>query len=410
MKILHTVESYLPEKHGMSEVVRQISELLHLSGHDVTVATSISPFRKLHQINGVKIKSFDIKGNRVTGMSGEIEKYQSFLQQDKFDIITNFAAQQWASDLCFDLLPSLKAKKVFVPTGFSGLKNPIYSGYFEQMKTWMKHYDMNVFLSNNYQDVIFARDNNINRRILIPNGASRKEFLEKRDFDIRNFLNIPQKRRIVLHVGSYTGLKGHDQALKIFLKSKLKNAVLLFVGENFERPEVSNFIQKINWLKGGFKFSRFNKNGLINLTHFIINLFSGKLFNVLLVKLDRRELIAAYQQADLLLFPSMIECSPVVLFEALASNTPFLVTRVGNSEEIIEWTNGGVLLPTLSATDGYSYAILSESATIISELLEDSGRLEELKVQGYSSWIENFTWEKIGQQYEKMYLDLLKQK
>ena len=40
MKILHTVESYLPARHGMSEVVRQVSERLVAKGHEVTVATS----------------------------------------------------------------------------------------------------------------------------------------------------------------------------------------------------------------------------------------------------------------------------------------------------------------------------------------------------------------------------------
>jgi hypothetical protein len=40
VRILHTVEFYLPFKHGMSEVVKQISERIIVLVYDVTVATS----------------------------------------------------------------------------------------------------------------------------------------------------------------------------------------------------------------------------------------------------------------------------------------------------------------------------------------------------------------------------------
>src|SRR5665647_3566584 len=146
MKILHTVQSYLPSRHGMQEVVTQLSENLLKMGHDVTIATVYDENRTSNVINGVKIAEFKIKGNFVSGMTGEIGLYQNFLKSNDFDIITNFAAQQWATDLMLPILKELKAKKVFVPTGFSALNIPSYKAYFENMKTWMKGYDANVFL------------------------------------------------------------------------------------------------------------------------------------------------------------------------------------------------------------------------------------------------------------------------
>jgi glycosyltransferase involved in cell wall biosynthesis len=56
----------------------------------------------------------------------------------------------------------------------------------------------------------------------------------------------------------------------------------------------------------------------------------------MITSLSRIETLAAYHQADLFLFPSNIECSPLVLFESIASKTPFLTTDVGNAKEIIE--------------------------------------------------------------------------
>ena len=121
MKILHTVELYFPSTGGIQEAVRQISENLVKAGHSVTVATSKLPNRKSNVINGVSIEEFEISGNLVRGITGEVKKYQNYLLNSDFDIIANFAAQQWTVDCTFPIIDKIKAKKVFVPTGFSGL-------------------------------------------------------------------------------------------------------------------------------------------------------------------------------------------------------------------------------------------------------------------------------------------------
>ena len=72
MKIVHTVESYLPAHHGMAEVVRQLSEGLVQLGHDVVILTSFHPERQIiSEINGVTIISFSISGNSVKGINGD---------------------------------------------------------------------------------------------------------------------------------------------------------------------------------------------------------------------------------------------------------------------------------------------------------------------------------------------------
>jgi glycosyltransferase involved in cell wall biosynthesis len=408
VRILHTVESYLPLKHGMSEVVRQLSERLVILGHDVTVATSFYSGRSVNVINGVNIMSFDIKGSLGEGIQGDVDEYIFFLSTQKFDVIVNFAAQQWASDICFELLPKLSAKKVFVPTGFSGLNLPAFSNYFENMKTWMNLYDQHVFLSNNYRDINFAKKNNVRNLLLIPNGAAENEFLKiKDDFNIRTHLGLPSSIKIILHVGSFTGFKGHDEALEIFLKSKQMNTALIFVGENFDFSEHGLFFaKKINWFRKFSFFSVFNRKSLKALLFFLKN-FKSMYKKVFALKLTREQTIACYQQADLFLFPSLIECSPIVLFESLASKTPFLVTDVGNSKEIIEWTHGGDLLPTTIGKDGLSRANIEESAVMLRDLLADFDRMENFKRSGFSSWLDRFTWEKITFQYEEMYKRLL---
>lgn len=415
MKILHTVEFYYPNGGGMYEVVRQLSERLVNFGYDLTVATRKLPENSQSIINGVKIKEFDLAGNFITGIKGEIKKYQEFLKNSNFEIITNFAAQQPLTDLALPILDKIKAKKVFVPTGFSAFYMKEYKDYFERMKKWMRQYDMNVFLSDNYRDVNFAQQNGITKMTLITNGADEREFLFKSNIAIREKLGISKDYFLILHVGSHTGVKGHQEAIEIFTKAKIKNVFFLINGKgsagcfnSCKRKE-----RKLNDSKN-FKLS--NKK-------------------LILKDLNRKELVAAYQEADLFLFPSNIECSPIVLFEAMASKTPFLVTDVGNSVEIIKWSNGGMLLPTkkgialdislsaklkekvkkilkhfgrpyLGADYHFSKAKIEESIKILEFLYNNPKKRDKLAREGYKSWLEKFTWEKITKDYERVYKKL----
>lgn len=381
MNILHTVEFYDPSVGGMQEVVKQLSERLVKLGHKVTVATTNLPERKFAKLNGVKIIGFDIKGKLAMGINGEKQKYINFILNEKFDIVTNFAAQQWATDLVLPHLDEIKAKKVFVPTGFSSLYSPLYKNYFKKMKTWMKKYDMNVFLSNNYRDINFARKNKIKKIKIIPNGAAKSEFIKKSPVDIRKNLKIPDYHFLILTVGSHTGIKGHAETIKIFRKAKIEKASLLIIGRHSE-------------IMDGCRLS-------CKLSEF----FSG---NKIQVKdLSREETVAAFQAADLFLFASMIECSPIVLFEAMASKTPFLTTDVGNAKEIIKWTGGGKLLPTVIDRRGYSHADIGKSAEILKQYYNHPSDLTLMAGNGHKAWLKSFTWEEIAREYENMYKQLL---
>lgn len=408
MKILHTVESYLPSQHGMSEVVKQLSELLVKKGHQVVVATSINSDRASKIINGVVVEEFDVKGNMVFGMQGECEKYIQFLLNSDFDVITNFAAQQWATDLMLPILNKIKAKKIFVPTGFSGLYRVEYQSYYKNMKTWLQQYDKVIYLSDNYRDVNFARNNGFDNGILIPNGASRQEFLVESPLDIRSKLNISSNKLLILHVSGYIGGKGHLDAIRIFRKAKLKNAVLLFISPDFDKfPRIGKgLIRTI--LK--FILSKLRSEMLpLYLIRFLQN---KKIYqeNIKLVSLSRSEVVAAFQQADLFLFPSHLECSPLVLFECMASKTPFLVTDVGNAKEIIKWSGSGVLLPTIMSAkeQGYCRPKIKESAKILSTLSFDKVLRKKMSDLGFHAWLDNFTWEHIADQYEELYIAAVK--
>lgn len=416
MKILHTVESYLPARHGMSEVVRQVSERLVARGHEVTVLTGHHPERTTTRIAGVEVKSFAVHGKSAMGVTGDVQGYQQFLLDASPDVITNFAAQQWATDLVFPMLPRMKAKKVFVPTGFSALGDSLFASYFRKMRDWMGLYDACVFLSDDYRDINFAREAGVKNTVLIPNAAALDEFDRQRDPGFRKRLGIPEDHFLIIHVAGYLSVaKGQIEAIEIFGKSEIKNSTLLLICGQFVEGRLAGLmpakLARGCWqLFRGRGLSGFLPAWQIGARRRLLasrNKAHGR--NIVTAALSREDTVSAFLDADLLLFPSWIECSPLVLFEAAAAATPFLVTDVGNSGEIIRWTRGGRLLPGKRKDDreGSVVADITGGAALLDELRDDPATRMQMAESAHAAWRSRFTWEVIADQYEELYRALL---
>lgn len=390
MNILHTVQYYYPSVGGMQEVVKQLSERLVKKNHQVTVATSKDKNRKINKLNGVSIREFDISGNLVYGLRGEVRRYQDFLVNTQFDIIINFAAQQCLTDTMLIILDKIDKIKVFVPTGFSALYLFGFKNYFTDMKHWLTKYDMNIFLSQRYRDIEFARSNDIVNYKIIPNGASEEEFLAKKSISIREKFNIPKEHILILHVGSHMNDKGHSETIEIFARAAIKNTTLLLVGNSF-----SGGCQNKCKIREFF-FNTSGKNKSI-----------GK--KLIVTELLREETVAAYHEADLFLFSSHIECSPLVLYECMASKIPFLSTDVGNANELIDKFNCGILLPTQIDKSGYSHVIIGKSVEILESIINNDKKRARMARYGYDAWKKYFTWEIITSRYEQLYKSLIDQ-
>lgn len=386
MRILHCVQFYHPAIGGMEEVVKQLSERLVQYGHEVHVMTSKCVGRQQANLNGVNVVEFNLSGNLALGISGDIVECQGFLLREKFDIIVCFAAQQWATDIFFqdDLITKINAKKIFVPTGFSGLYDPRYAQYFENMKKWFNFFDFSVFLSEDYRDIDFARKTGVKRLGIIPNGASEEEFTQK-------IKNNPSKCFNILHVGNHTGQKGHRELMKIYYHSNVFNSKLLVLGAKKVMGKCY-FVCKIR---------SFFYNLVFKIT--------GVKKKIEVSCLERREVVQSYLTSDLFLFPSNVECSPIVLFEAMASKTPFLTSAAGNSKEIVSWSHGGILLPSKKDNLGNTSVDVKLSTNLLNDLYKNKDKLKELGESGYRAWKERFTWEKISKRYETLYFELMEE-
>lgn len=425
MKILHTVEYYSPSVGGAQEVVKQISERLVQRGHEVTVATTRLKNREGCLLNGVKIEEFDISGNAVTGIHGEAERYQRFVVESKFDIMMNYAAQQWSMDLIFPVLEQIPYPKVMIPCGFSSLYDPKFQKYFEQMQQWMRQYDHLVFHAGKYRDIDFARKYQIKNYSVIPNGASQEEF-EQNIPSFRRRYHIPEDAPMLLSVGSHTGTKGHRLCMEAFQQLDVERASLVIIGNAIEssyslvsrfiRPLLSAIIKQRNFGRAFRLFSELFsgtlKSGCLSDCHEQarkINQYKLSQKQVFLLDPPRIDVVAAYQSADLFVLGSNVEYSPLVLFESMASKTPFVTLACGNSAEIVEWGGGGMLAPTTHRGDGYVDGDPGELAKAIQNLLEDREGCQRLGTAGFIAWQTKFTWGKITDIYEALYKKLVKE-
>jgi glycosyltransferase involved in cell wall biosynthesis len=111
--------------------------------------------------------------------------------------------------------------------------------------------------------------------------------------------------------------------------------------------------------------------------------------------------------ADLFVFASQIEYSPLVLFEAAASGTPFLTTPVGNAEELIGWLGGGFLIEAEKDVSGYLRVKPDALALEVAVLMSQKPMLQEMGRAMKSRWRHHYTWDTIASEYERVLTDCL---
>lgn len=421
MRILFGCQFYAPSVGGVQEVMRQIAERLVARGHQVIVATTKLATRDFEVLNGVEIKEFNVSGNLVSGMVGEIEDYQGYAVAGNFDVIMIMAAQQWTFDALWPVLDRMTCRKVFMPCGFSGLYEPAYAKYFQQLPKVLRKLDHLVFHSTKYRDIDFAREHGITNFSVIPCGASEDWFNVAADKSFRGRHGIPEQSFLFLTVGSFTGLKGHLELAKAFSLLELpedQHATLILNGNDVPILDrsIGGLLGKCIGLmrtygvRGAFRHIVKKTLGTGTSPRTIADLINrsqpGKL--VLVSDFPRHELTQAFMAADLFVFASNIEYSPLVLYESAAAGTPFLSVSVGNSAEIAGWTGAGVICPSTVDAKGYTRVDEHVLAWSMAELMQDPNRLLELGATGKKNWSERFTWGAISTQYEQIFLQLVK--
>ncbi len=369
LKILHTVEFYAPHVGGAQLVVQRISEYLAARGHDVTVATTKLKDRNFSELNGVKIREFNLEGNLAHGFDGDdMDNYRQFVESFGADVMMNYAAQQWATDLALSCVLKRAAAKVNIlcPCGYSALKDldnlahPEYEKYYKRyLPATLQAYDAVVYHSARYKDYEFGQRLGLKNSVVIPNAVEVEEFEKPTTIDFRRKYGIDTKY-MLLSVGSFAVYKGQENLVQALIKMWRNDSTLVLIGSNH------GTLQQIVSQSFGMPVK-------------------------FLVDVPRADTVAAFKSADLFMFGSEVEAFPLVILESMASKLPYVSTECGNIAEL----SGGLVCS------------LDDLATASSALLEDPHRRKELGRQGHKEVTEKYTWNIILKQYEDLYYTLL---
>jgi glycosyltransferase involved in cell wall biosynthesis len=302
--------------------------------------------------------------------------------------------------------------------------NPVYKEYFEILPSILQQFDALVYHAKDYQDYRFGKRHDLEKLAkLIPNGADEREFSVEPDPNFKKHLGILKDELILLTVGTLNGAKGHLEVARAFAKIDLKgrSAVLLLNGN--QMPSQPNKSRIVYQFSRAVRFMQSNSPiRVVKTTVRIILSLVGIKFgyfadlkkclrkierlkdrNVICCNLDRKDLIQAFLAADLFVFASNIEYSPLVLYEACAAGLPFLSISVGNAHEISTWTSGGEVIPVEASQDGMVRVSSDVLASNIERLLGDPERLLEIGQAGRQSWRLRFNWGVLAMEYQQLF-------
>ena len=450
MRLLLCCESYFPHRGGVQEVMRQLAERMAAMGHDVTVATSWHPKRKSAVINGVNIRSFRAGGKMPHGLNGEIDQYRQFVETSDVDAILIMAAQQWTFDALWSVLDRIRARKVFIPCGFSCLYEPDFEEYFKQIPDALRKFDHLIFNAEHYRDIDFVRTLGLVNFSIVPNGVSEIEFEQQTDPLFRRRLGISDGEFVFLTVGNPIEAKGHPEVIEAFARLDAGGRpTTLICNADWSRGSIASPLRyvwtiveiarreglagiKRPFRRKWFGFTARLVKGLrsmlgrtrqppaeavgLSVSNAIestgglhqdsgtaekwarrANAQPGK--RVLLIDLPRSDLIQAYMAANLFVFASKVEYSPLVLFETAAAGTPFLSAPVGNADEIMRWTGGGILYDAIKDSRGYTQVDPQVLALEMSRCMNDRDMLKQLRTIARERW-RSFSWGVIVGYYE----------
>jgi glycosyltransferase involved in cell wall biosynthesis len=209
---------------------------------------------------------------------------------------------------------------------------------------------------------------------IIPNGIVMEKFALMTPIEeLRKRLGFHSDEKIILFFGYLSPYKSPDILLKAFAKIHQveRNTRLIYVGDGVMRNDLQMMAGKLG-LADCVDFK-----GFVN-----------------------EDMKASYlKSTDVFCLPSTMrtECYPIAILEAMASGAPVIASRIGGIPDIINDNENGLLVDP-GNVEALANSILS--------LVRSEGLRRRL-VGNASIWIKEHTWERIAEQTERIYKELL---
>ncbi|WP_424355165.1 glycosyltransferase family 4 protein [Methanobacterium sp. MBAC-LM] len=374
------------DPHGIfvHRLMREISKY----GHEVHILAPYTGAKTKYTLEGVQVERFHYfypkRFQKLCGRSGMIDNVKEGLLV-KLQVLTF---------LFFNIIHSLRKFKDRdivhvqwpIPNGLGALFlkkihgihyiNTIHGEEVYLSKRYHTLFALNWFVNNSVKTITNSsatRDSCLESGIekekldIIPFGV---------DIDFYKPLKIPKDKKMfhILAVGYLIERKGFEYLIKAVKEvlTQHENVRLTIVGSGPLEEKLKNIIKELK-LESNAKIMK---------------------------NVSDDELLQLYNSSDLFVLPSIVDSQGnteglgVVLLEAMACGLPVIGSDTGGIPDIIQNDETGLLVPEKNIL-GLSNAILS--------LIEDEELKDKLAVNGYNKVREKFNWEKIAEDYIKIY-------
>jgi glycosyltransferase involved in cell wall biosynthesis len=339
LKIAQICPRYFPDIGGVETHVKEISERLVKTGHDVEIITTDPTGRlnKREMINGVKVIRFrSFAPGNAYYLAPHIYFY---LKKHNFDVI--HAHSYHALPALFAALGKSETKFVFTPhyhrSGHTAFRNLLHKPYRLLGKMIFSRADSVICVSEYEKRLVEADFRVAGKTVKIPNGIDLKEF---------EHLRTRQKDEGVERENGKEKVRGEKTGKgKVGEEKAEKEKILLYVGRLEEYKGVQYIIQSLPDLRG-FRLRVVGKGPYETELHGMAKSLGVEGRVEWLKDLSRKELLECYADADIFLMLSSHEAYGITVAEALAAGTPCVVAKGSALEEFIDGKNCvGIELP-----------------------------------------------------------------
>jgi len=380
MRIIRTIESFYPYVSGPAKQAFEISKRLISQGIESPIFTSdfeAGDSPDSEDMEGVKVlrfkKRYGIYKYLVT------PSIKTEIKRSDFDIIHGHNYRNYQADIGYKL--AKKHNKPFILNSHGallGYKNFVsgmgklpyfFYDLFTRRKTVL---DADKIIVSSDLEVSEAQRFGVRRdRIAkIPMGINIKDYITERKAN---------EKITLLFVGRISRNRNLEPLIYA-MKNVDEKYRLRIVGSE----EKSSGTQGSGYLN---ELMALVKNlGLTNID------FIGPRYG--------KELITEYKKADIFIYPSLSENFGQTMLEAAASGLPIIATPVGIARELIKSNYSGYIV---DYSDPEKFSVCIDMLSGFNDRVRFGKRLQK-KV------IENFSWEKIMMDYEKVYLEALESK
>jgi glycosyltransferase involved in cell wall biosynthesis len=308
-------------------------------------------------------------------MNGAVKEYVTFVAAHTWDVIVMHCAQIWTTDAMLPHLSALPAAKVFVFHGISAFGDPAYQQYFVSLADILRKLDAVVSLSGLVEDTRFCERFGLRQPTVIPNGADLKRWKEKHQ-EIRRRWQIGDRPWLVT-VSNHNPLKGHNQFIQLArdIRSEIPQLAATIIGGNY--PAAKYNLGSLG-IKGGCWYRCRVQSALQR----VVDLRPGA---------ARSDVIAAVQEADILICTSSWEASPLSIIESMAAGTPWISMDVGCVRE----NAGGIVVRSAD-----------EMRSAVLRLLQDGAVRHVLGSEGRARAAAKHDWNSVVSQHQDLYRNI----